>query len=206
MALLALDTCLSALTIAIETDGGTVVSISEEIGVGHAEQVAPRVRALLEEARVEASALTRIGVTIGPGSFMGQRVGIAFAKGLAMGSGAETVPMTTLEAVAEGQNGPTTVLLDARRRQVYAQRFGEDGMATEPPHLLSYEEGKARLERGDDALGTGVLAVDPDRAPPPRRVPDAAALLALTRKKPAAPLQTLYLRAPDAKPPSSAPL
>ncbi|MEM7741234.1 MAG: tRNA (adenosine(37)-N6)-threonylcarbamoyltransferase complex dimerization subunit type 1 TsaB [Pseudomonadota bacterium] len=204
--MLALDTCLSALTIALETDRGEVVSISEEIGVGHAERVAPRCMTLLDEAGIKASALTRIGVTTGPGSFMGQRVGIAFAKGLALGSGAATVPMTTLEALAAGEQGPSLVLLDARRGQVYVQAFAADGTAASDARLVSYEEGKALLDRGHPPLGTGVLAVDPAHKPPQRLVPSSSTLLALTKDKPAAPLKTLYLRAPDAKPPAHAPL
>lgn len=168
--------------------------------------MAPACHALLSEAGITAAELTRIGVTVGPGSFMGQRVGIAFAKGLAMGSGAETVPMTTLEAIAEGAGGPALVLIDARRGQVYAQRFGADGEPDTEPSLISYEDGRALLGQGMPALGSGVAACDPDRPAPEVLWPQPGALLAMTKRRAPAPLQTLYLRAPDAKPPSQSPL
>ncbi len=192
------------MTLAVETGEGEVVSLTEEIGVGHAERVAPACARLFEEAGITAGDLTRIGVTVGPGSFMGQRVGIAFAKGLAMGSGAETVPITTLEALAHGHEGPSLVLIDARRGQVYAQQFGAGESAG--PALLSYDEAAGLLADAGLALGSGVQAVDPDHAPPGVVYPTAEALLAITKARPPAPLQTLYLRAPDAKPPSQAPL
>ncbi|MEM0927737.1 MAG: tRNA (adenosine(37)-N6)-threonylcarbamoyltransferase complex dimerization subunit type 1 TsaB [Pseudomonadota bacterium] len=204
--MLALDTCLSALTLALETSEGRAVSFSEEIGVGHAEKVAPACAKLFEEAGIEAADLTRIGVTVGPGSFMGQRVGIAFAKGLAMGSGAATVPMTTLEAIAEGAGEAAQALIDARRGQVYAQRFTADGEPETEPSLISYEEGLTLLDDGRLALGSGVQAVDPGRAAPTIIAARPEALLAITKTRAAAPLKTLYLRAPDAKPPSKAPL
>jgi len=192
------------LTLAVEAGEGKVVSVSEEIGVGHAEKVAPACARLFEEAGITAADLTKIGVTVGPGSFMGQRVGIAFAKGLAMGSGAATVPITTLEALAQGQEGPSLVLIDARRGQVYAQTFGEGESAH--PALLSYAEAAGLLMNAERALGSGVQAVDPNRSLPEVVVPTAQVLLAITKARPPAPLQTLYLRAPDAKPPSQAPL
>lgn len=195
---------MNALTLAVETGEGKVVSVSEEIGVGHAEKVAPACARLFEEAGITAADLTKIGVTVGPGSFMGQRVGIAFAKGLAMGSGAATVPITTLEALAQGQEGPTLVLIDARRGQVYAQTFGEGESAD--PALLSYAEAAGLLADAERALGSGVQAVDPNRSPPEVVVPTAKVLLTITKARPPAPLQTLYLRGPDAKPPSQAPL
>lgn len=147
------------MTLAVEAGEGKVVSVSEEIGVGHAEKVAPACARLFEEAGITAADLTKIGVTVGPGSFMGQRVGIAFAKGLAMGSGAATVPITTLEALAQGQEVPTLVLIDARRGQVYAQTFGEGESAD--PALLSYAEAAGLLADAERALGSGVQAVDP---------------------------------------------
>nr|WP_305888840.1 tRNA (adenosine(37)-N6)-threonylcarbamoyltransferase complex dimerization subunit type 1 TsaB [Parvularcula maris] len=195
--MLAIDTCLSRLTLGLKTDTGEMVSVSEEIGVGHAERIAPALAGLLREAGAEASQLSRIGVTVGPGSFMGQRVGIAFAKGLAMASGAETVPLTTLEAFAEAGGGTGAVAIDARRGQVYCQLFRR-GEAIADPQLVSYDEAAASLAGAARRLGNagpalGLAFEGPDFIPP-------EALLFLTGKKTPAPLRTLYLRAPDAKP------
>lgn len=154
---------------------------------------------------MEPSAITRIGVTIGPGSFMGQRVGVAFAKGLAMGTGADTVPFTTLEALAETAGTPSAVLIDARRGQVYAQRFGAGGVAVDEAALLSLEEAEQWLDNAPEpAVGSGLTALGRDN--PGATVPSVEALLALTERRKAGPLRTLYLRAPDAKAPTKQPL
>ena len=52
----------------------------------------------MAEAGVSFSQLDRIGVTVGPGSFTGLRVGLAFAKGLAMALERPCAGVTTLEA------------------------------------------------------------------------------------------------------------
>ena len=180
-----------------------MVSVSEEIGIGHAERIAPAFVQLLENASVEASSIRRIGVTVGPGSFMGQRVGSAFAKGLVTGGGAETVPLTTLEALAYGR-GEATVAIDARRGQVYFQKFGEDGGATEEPALLDHQEAAGRLGQGQ-LIGSGIAACSAREATGPH-VPTVDALIELTEKGSPQPLGTLYLRDPDAKPPARPPL
>lgn len=180
--------------------------MSEQIGVGHAERIAPAFAALLDKANLSASAIERIGVTVGPGSFMGQRVGIAFAKGLVLGTGAQTVALTTLEALAETVGTPVTVAIDARRDQVYLQGFDQGGAPTAPMRLVSYAEAR-RLFRGAGRLaGSGVSAADPVINAVGGIVPSAEALLRLTADRHVSPLKTLYLRPPDAKPPRQAKL
>lgn len=141
-------------------------------------------------------------MTVGPGSFMGQRVGIAFAKGLAMGTGAETVPLTTLQALAETAGYPATVLIDARRGQVYAQAFGVGGAQGGEPALIGYDKAESFVKAyGYGARGSGAVALGMDRGGP--LVPAPAALLGLTEQRMPDLLRTLYLRAPDAKAPAT---
>ena len=180
--------------------------MSNDLGVGHAEAIAPAFSQVLDEAGVEPAQIKRVGVTVGPGSFMGQRVGIAFAKGLVMGTGAQTVALTTLEAIAEGAGYPVLVLIDARRNQVYAQAFDDKGAPTGQAALISAEEARQRMVDVARVAGSGVSAADPGHNAIGATNPSAQALLSLTEQRHASPLKTLYLRAPDAKVPTRVPL
>jgi tRNA threonylcarbamoyladenosine biosynthesis protein TsaB len=206
--ILALDTCLTACSAAV-LDGETVLAArSESMPRGHQERLAPLVREVMAEAGIGFSDLTRIGVTVGPGSFTGLRVGLAFAKGLSAALGLPCVGVGALEAMALGRAGFVAAVIDARREQVYVQMFG-DGVALMAPDALTAQDAMARLVElyaGGPAtlVGSGapllapvlpsatVLMLDgPD--------PVAVARLAQRGPAPAHPPRPLYLRAPDAK-------
>jgi tRNA threonylcarbamoyl adenosine modification protein YeaZ len=79
---LAIDTALAACAVAVfETDGARMLAReSLAMARGHAEALLPLIARVMDEAGIEFSALDRIAVTIGPGSFTGLRVGIAAAR------------------------------------------------------------------------------------------------------------------------------
>ena len=190
--ILAVDTCLAACSAAL-VDGARAWSASEVIGTGHAERIAPMVAGLLEEAGAAARGLTRICCTVGPGSFMGARVGISLAKGLALPRGVPCVPMTTTAAIALGRARPLAVVLDARRGQAYAEVFGD---APQSLRLVPYAEAAAMAE-GVAVAGAGLGVIGragADAFPDPALMARHAAGAAPGRLSP------LYLRAPDAKP------
>ena len=82
MKILAVDTALGACSAAV-LDGDAVLAHRLEVmDRGHAEALAPMVQALMQDARISFRDLQRLAVTTGPGTFTGQRVGIAFMRGL----------------------------------------------------------------------------------------------------------------------------
>jgi len=204
--ILALDTCLTACSAAI-LDGETVLAArSEAMPRGHQERLAPLVRDLAVEAGVGFSGLTRIGVTVGPGSFTGLRVGIAFAKGFGAALGVPVVGVGTLEALASGHTGFVAAAIDARRGQIYLQLFN-DGVAVSAPDALAGEDAAARIAEvwpggpatfvGSGApLLAGVLSGARIETPDG---PDPVAVARLAAVAPVRPVRPLYLRAPDAK-------
>lgn len=204
--ILALDTCLTACSAAI-LDGDTVLAArSEVMPRGHQERLAPMVRELADEAGVPFKALTRIGVTVGPGSFTGLRVGIAFAKGMAAALSVPVVGVGTLEAMAFGRTGFIAAAIDARRGQIYLQLFG-DGAALTAPDAETLETAAARIAEvyaGGPATfaGSGAPLLEgilPGAVIETCDGPDPVAVARLAAAAPVRPVRPLYLRAPDAK-------
>jgi tRNA threonylcarbamoyladenosine biosynthesis protein TsaB len=211
MKVLALDTCLGACSVAVCDDDRVLARISEVMARGHQERLAPMAQEAMAEAGLGFDALDRIGVTVGPGSFTGLRVGLAFAKGLALALDRPSIGLSVLETLASqsGRGGFVAACLDAHRGQVYLQAF-VDGRAAMAPDVLPVETATARLIElyagGPAALiGSGaplVRSALPEAAAEPDALPDPVVIAALARKArpPFAPPRPLYLRAPDARP------
>ena len=241
MKLLVIDTALGACTVGVFEDDRPLAVRSEPMIKGHSERIGGFVRDVVADAGEALGgfeALDRIGVTVGPGSFTGLRVGLAFAQGLGAALDIPVVGISTLAALAQSKHPEPTgfmgvaATIDARRGQVYLQIF-HDGMADEPAQALSVEAACALLVMPQDnfawsLVGSGApLIVDAlprhwptpaEQAATPERMPSqeatglivnpaAEALAALTFVADPAdhPPSPLYLRAPDATPPTRLP-
>ncbi len=214
MITLGLDTCLDACSVAVLEHGVVRAQASHPMGRGHQEAIAPLTAEVMAQASLAFADLDRIGVTIGPGSFTGLRVGLAFAKGLGAALGRPVVGVGTLAALAEPLGDDLVfALIDARRGQVYLQAFA-GGRALMAPDALDVATAAARvaeLSGGRQAVlagsGAALLA---DLMPGARLVsapacdPAAVARLAAAQTNPSPP-RPLYLRAPDARLPGGAP-
>ena len=60
----------------------------------------PLIARVLARSNLDFSALDRVAVTTGPGSFTGLRVGIAAARGIALAAGKPAIGLSTLAAFA----------------------------------------------------------------------------------------------------------
>ncbi|MBU1378294.1 MAG: tRNA (adenosine(37)-N6)-threonylcarbamoyltransferase complex dimerization subunit type 1 TsaB [Alphaproteobacteria bacterium] len=206
MIVLGLDTCLNACSVAV-LDGETVLThASEAMARGHQERLAPMAQAVMARAGLPFSRLNRIGATVGPGSFTGLRVGVAFAKGLGSALGIPAVGVGALEALAAEASGLVAAAIDARRDQIYLQIF-EDGEALMAADVLPIGTAAARLAelamgRPLTLVGSGAHLLG-DAAPGARILTpegcDARAVARLAAASAPTPIRPLYLRAPDAK-------
>jgi tRNA threonylcarbamoyladenosine biosynthesis protein TsaB len=91
---LALDCAISGLGVAVVRDGTCLASLREE-GRDQAVRLLPAVASTLRDAGVARRDLSLIAVTIGPGSFTGVRIGLAAARGLAIGLGVPLAGVST---------------------------------------------------------------------------------------------------------------
>jgi tRNA threonylcarbamoyladenosine biosynthesis protein TsaB len=213
MIVLGLDTCLSSCSVAVLDGVRVIASAREVMARGHQERLAPMAQQVMTEAGLAFGKLDRIAVTVGPGSFTGLRVGIAFAKGLALALDRPAVGIGTLEALAaeaaKDFGGLVFPAIDARRGQLYLQAF-EDGRALMAPDALTAEVAAARIAelsqgRSFTLVGSGApLLADfaPAAAVIAAEGADARAVARLAAAREPAPLKPLYLRAPDAKLPA----
>jgi len=224
MRILAIDTALAACSAAVlDTElGGILASESIAMVRGHAEALLPMLKRVMDEAGVKFSDIDRIAVTTGPGSFTGLRVGIAAARGIALGADKPAVGLTTLSAyaaphVAADDRLPVIAAIDARHSHVYLQVFGPGGRTSSAPRLAPLQDAVAAAAEGPAVIvgsaaqsvadGLGAAGAPPSTVDP-RPAPDIAwvARLGAVVAEEQAPLKPQYLRAPDAQPQNAAQL
>jgi len=218
MLILAIDTALDASAAGVlDTDAGKLIAQeSQAMKRGHAEALMPLIARVMKQAGVAFTALDRIAVTTGPGSFTGLRVGLSAARGIALAANKPVVGVTTLTAyaapvVSENGEQPVISAIDARHDHVYFQVVSGNGGSLIRPQVALIEEALGASRFGAPYLVGNAAEIVAERwpaqAPPPFKVdaqpaPDIAWVgwLGAAVSPSTAPARPFYLRAPDAKP------
>jgi tRNA threonylcarbamoyladenosine biosynthesis protein TsaB len=230
MNVLALDTCLGAVSAAVRRrgpDGGWRLHEAYEVrSAGHAERLLPMIAEVMDAAGLGFAELDRIAVTIGPGTFTGVRVGVSAARALALAAGKPVVAATSLAVMAlrarellEGavpQARKLVVAIDARRGALYVQSFTAGAAEAGEARMSTAQEAAAWIGRepvlivGSAAPALAALVNDAggdaehclaDLQPHARNL--AVLAPGLT---PVSPVKPLYLRPPDVRPQEGASL
>jgi tRNA threonylcarbamoyladenosine biosynthesis protein TsaB len=203
-------------------DGATLAVRHWRTERSHLGDLPAHVTALLAAGGLRLDDVQALAVSIGPGSFTGLRVAVAFAKGLAFAGELPVAAVSTLEALAWVAEAapPARVLaaLDARKGEIYAAFFApERGTlrrltpdAVWKPAALAAACDTTTVVVGDapDAHAGSFAAatVRPFALHHPRG--DVVARLGMARLAagaavPLAALEPAYVRAPDAKLPDN---
>jgi tRNA threonylcarbamoyl adenosine modification protein YeaZ len=216
--LLAIDTALNACSACVvASDAGEPLALETlTMDRGHAETLLPLVERVVAQVEGGFSAIGRVAVTIGPGSYTGLRVGIAAARAIGLAAGVPVVGVTTLSAliaplVSADTQRVLAAAIDARHGQVYFQMVAPGGRNIIAPCLLGIRDAVRLIGSGPVALngsGAPAIAVEALTAgidaivPSGSGRPDIAwvARLGLAADPAQAMPKPLYLRGPDAKP------
>src|SRR5258706_1188300 len=133
MLILATDTSLPILSVALVKDTELLGATALEGRSSRNEKLLPAIDWLLTEAGSDRKDIDLFAVTRGPGSFTGVRIGLATMQGLALALGKPVCAMSTHEAIAP-RSGRVTIVDDAGRGEFYVSEF-EEGREVAAPHL-----------------------------------------------------------------------
>jgi tRNA threonylcarbamoyladenosine biosynthesis protein TsaB len=154
MIVLGFDTATSATAVGLRLADGSTLQARDDPAFGahpgHATRLLELAHTLLTQAGIGWSAVERIAVGAGPGTFTGLRVGVATARGLAQSLEIELVSVSSLRALAEpaGEEAEGAVLaaIDARRGEVFVAGY------------LAGEGSPNGLEPADELISPRALA------------------------------------------------
>jgi tRNA threonylcarbamoyladenosine biosynthesis protein TsaB len=144
--ILAADTSLPILSVALVKDGQLLGASAVEGRSSRNEKLLPAIDWLLSETGSNRKEIDLFAVTRGPGSFTGVRIGLATMQGMALALGKPVCAMSTHEALAPDR-GRWLVVDDAGRGELYVSMF-EGGEEIMPPRLARSDDLAAlRAER-----------------------------------------------------------
>jgi len=146
--LLALDTTGVSGSIAVLKDGRLLSEKSWRSDKSHTSELPHQALQICQAAKVALNEIEVFGLSIGPGSFTGIRIGLAFVKGLALGRQKTVVGVSSLMALALGveEEGLISPWIDARRGEIYGALFQKRGEEMTPLMAERATTPKAFLE------------------------------------------------------------
>lgn len=122
-----------ALTSGTRKNGRVLASLSLTGNVTHSRRLLTTVDFLLQAAGLSWPQIDGIGVSLGPGSFTGLRIGMATAKGLAAAAEKALIGISSLDSLAAkcSTSRLICVVVDARKKEVYTAlyRCTREGLA-----------------------------------------------------------------------------
>lgn len=136
--ILAIESAVSGGSVSLLGDKTILGSWVGDRAVSTAESLLPAIDQLLADSGADTSDISRIAVSLGPGSYTGVRIGIATAAGLSRALRIPYIGVSGLHAVAAGC-GPGfsgTVAFPFGKRDVVWESF-LNGRATGKPEALS---------------------------------------------------------------------
>jgi tRNA threonylcarbamoyladenosine biosynthesis protein TsaB len=205
MLVLGINTVADVCEAALIRDGVQIAGVSEPMTQGHDARLAPVVEQLMGEAGIAFADLDRIAVIVGPGSFTGVRVGVSFARALALALDIPAVGVSSLEALDDLPDGRALGVLPAKRRPPertwWVQTLVDGRGVSEPAEADA--RGVADLLDGQEAICGQLEGVETSgvaRAPGSCSAGVAAMFAGRLPEDDLPAARPIYVREPDAAP------
>jgi len=136
MIILHIETSTNICSIAISENGQCIFTKSDSEGMNHAALLSVFIAKAMDFLKISSQKPDAIAVSSGPGSYTGLRIGVSTAKGLCYGLDIPLIAVSTLEvltanALLTAEIGANTLfcpMIDARRMEVYAAFYNQDGI------------------------------------------------------------------------------
>lgn len=139
---LLIDTATPVCSVALSNGREILYSKSERaVEGGHAARLGVLVNEAISLIHQPQLKLSAIGISAGPGSYTGLRIGSSLAKGLCHGFDIPLIAVSTLQAMATGYRQSLdkqderirlVPMLDARRQEVYTATFDSEAVRISP--------------------------------------------------------------------------
>lgn len=165
MKILALDSSSIVATAALIDGNKMIGEMTINHKKNHSQKLMPLIQKLLDEVEVKIQDVDGFGVSIGPGSFTGIRIGVSTAKALAQVGNKPLVGISTLEGLAFNlpySEGLLCPILDAQREQIYTALYqwqGQKMLCIEKDQAVSVKDWIEELsKRGEKIhlIGDGI--------------------------------------------------
>ncbi|MFT3700791.1 MAG: tRNA (adenosine(37)-N6)-threonylcarbamoyltransferase complex dimerization subunit type 1 TsaB [Agriterribacter sp.] len=144
--ILHIDTALQNAYVGISMSEHLLLGLENKQQNSHAAFVQPAIQQILKQLQLHLTDIEAVGVTNGPGSYTGLRVGMASAKGICYALQKPLVAASTLEVLtlAAIEKFPGFDLycpmIDARRQEVYTALYNQYMITTHEPCAIILDE------------------------------------------------------------------
>lgn len=163
MRILGIDSSVPQGSVALLEDDQIISEIFLNKGSGnHSDGLLRMVDDVLSQAQCQLADVDGFGVTRGPGSFTGLRVGVSLVKGFVLATEKPACGIDTLEAVSaclKSTTHPICAILDARKKEVYCAffRYEENRIVrSTPDKAMSPDELCSAVSEPTVFLGSGL--------------------------------------------------
>lgn len=212
---LLVDTACPHAVVGVARGDRVLAEVSLTETMRHAETLCGAVEQCLTTSNLTMDDVSGVAVGEGPGSFIGVRIGIAYAKGVAVARQIPLVGVSTLKALANACDVPEGIgfsVIDARRQQVFLAKYRRQNIEGQivvetlvEPKAVDIPEAEQRVTGADFVVGFGI---EPCVTHPTRGATAIRLLRTLQQKivqqgdviDECARLVPNYCREPDAKP------